>query len=252
MSRRFKEHNVTDPEWQEKMNRLYARRQRNRLFFGIALVIVGIGWMFDEFFHFDLDWSNNWPLILIAVGLLIGIKNGFTNSAWWILCLIGGISLVDNYVPQYTNYAWPVALIAAGLAIAFKPRPRDCGPKWKMNNSITAESTLNIDVTFGGRKELITSRNFEQGSVSISFGGCELNFMQADFLGPTAVLDLKVAFGGVEIILPPNWKVQNEISASFGNVEDERPLPVHSSLENTKTLILKGNCSFGNVEIKSY
>jgi len=109
-----------------------------------------------------------------------------------------------------------------------------------------------MDITFGGRKEVVTTKDFKGGVVSATFGGVELNFMQADFTGPTAVLDLRVSFGGVEIIVPSNWDIQNEINPSFGNVEDERSMQTPSSPENRKTLILRGNCSFGSVEIKSY
>jgi beta-galactosidase/beta-glucuronidase len=76
--------------------------------------------------------------------------------------------------------------------------------------------------------------------------------MQADIVDSPAILDLKVSFGGVEIIVPSHWHVQNEINPSFGNVEDERNIQTASSLENKKVLILRGTCSFGNVEIKSY
>jgi predicted membrane protein len=75
---------------------------------------------------------------------------------------------------------------------------------------------------------------------------------QADFSAPSVVLDCRVAFGGVELIVPSNWEVKNEISSSFGSVEDERSIQANISNETRKILILRGSCSFGSVEIKSY
>lgn len=227
------------------------RRQKGRAFFGIAVAILGILWVAKLALHIPFDWITEWPFLLIIIGVLIGIKNNFRNSAWWILCLIGGANLIDDYYPQYNDYIWPAALIIGGLAIALRPKKKPCGPNYKTNNSITTESNLNVDVTFGGRKEMITSKDFKSGTVSLTFGGCELNFMQAD-IEDTAILDLRVSFGGVEIIVPSHWHIQNEISPSFGNVEDERTIQTATGTENKKTLILRGSCAFGNVEIKSY
>ena len=249
---RFNRNDWSDPQWQEHMKEHVERRQRFGSLFGIALALVGLIWMAKLIFHLPFDWLTEWPFILIVVGLLIGIKNGFRNSAWWILCLIGGANLVDDYFPQYNDYIWPLALILGGIAIALRPRNKNkyCKPGFQVNNSITADNSFNIDVTFGGRKEMITAKDFKGGSVNVAFGGCELNFMQAD-IEETAILDLKVSFGGVEIIVPSHWHIQNEINPSFGGVDDERSIQTAQG-EVRKTLILKGSCAFGHIEIKSY
>ena len=226
-------------------------RQRNKAFFGIAVALVGLFWLLKITLHLPFNWITEWPFIMVILGLIIGIKNGFRDAAWWILILIGGANLVDDYYPQYNEFIWPCALVIAGLAIALRPKRSNCKPNFKVNNSISAESNLNIDVTFGGRKEMITAKDFKSGNISVTFGGCELNFMQAD-IEETAILNLSVSFGGVEIITPSHWHIQNEISPSFGNVEDERNILPTTGVENKKTLILRGSCSFGNVEIKSY
>jgi hypothetical protein len=233
-----------------------ARRQRNRVFFGIAIAITGLGLMLRTMGvlpYFNLECS--WPVILIIVGLLIGIKSGFRNIAWIILILVG----IANLTPQFkvmghpsSDFAWPAMIIVGGLAIAFRPHRKDCFPRRPMDSSVTNESSLNIDVTFGGKKEVVTSKDFRGGNVSVTFAGCEINLTQADFTEPQVVLDFRVSFGGIELIVPANWEVQNEISPSFGNVEDERTIYTAIANEPKKTLILRGSCSFGSIEIKSY
>ena len=248
---KFREVDWTDENWQQRMKEHYEYRQHNKVYFGIAIALIGLLWLLKIIFHIPINWLTEWPFALIIIGVLIGIKNGFRTSAWWILIVIGGANIVDDYYPQYNQYLWPFILVVIGLAIAFRPK-RTCKPNYKVNNSITAESNLNIDVTFGGRKEMVTAKDFKSGNISVTFGGCELNFMQAD-LEDSAILDLRVSFGGVEIIVPSNWHIQNEINPSFGNVEDERSMqPPVSGIEKQKTLILRGSCAFGSVEIKSY
>jgi hypothetical protein len=233
-------------------------RQKNRVFFGIALALIGIVLMLRTmgvlpYFNFE----HSWPVVLMVVGTLIGIKSGFRNNAWWILIVVG----IANLTPQFmimgkpsTHYIWPAVIIVVGLAIALRPRKDvKCTPRHKgMETIITTESNLNIDVTFGGKKEVVTSKDFKGGVISVTFAGCELNLAQADIIEPTAVLDFRVSFGGVEMVVPSHWEIQNEINPSFGSVDDERVIQTATTTENKKILILRGSCSFGSIEIKSY
>ncbi len=235
------------------MKEYQKRRNQGRSSFGIAVAVIGLLWICATAFHFDFEWENHWPFILIILGIFIGIKNNFRNSAWWILMLIGGANLAEMHLYNYSEYILPGALVIGGVALALtRNRNKQCTPNFKVDNSISTESNLRMDVTFGGRKEMVTSKEFKGGTIGVTFGGCELNFMQADIVDSPAILDLKVSFGGVEIIVPSHWHVQNEINPSFGNVEDERNIQTASGVENKKVLILRGTCSFGNVEIKSY
>ncbi len=256
MRRQYRVRDWNDPNWEAKVKEHMQRRNKNRSFAGIAVAIIGILWMFSIAFKFNFEWDTHWPYVLIIIGILIGIKNNFRNAAWWILILIGGVYLVEDLPGfyNYSDYVVPGALVIGGIGLAITKRnhKNDCAPGFKVDNSTSTENNLNLDVTFGGRKEMITSKEFKGGNISVTFGGCELNFMQADIVDSPAILDLKVSFGGVEIIVPSHWHIQNEINPSFGNVEDERNIQTASSVENKKVLILRGNCSFGNVEIKSY
>ena len=233
------------------------RKRKSRMFFGLLMAIIGVAYLLRIMGllpYISMEFS--WPIILIIIGVLIGIKHGFRHSSWWILILIG----VANLTPQFMfmghpsrDFAWPLLIIAGGLAIAFRPRRKDyCFPQRPMDSSINNDSNLNIDVTFGGKKEVVTSKDFKGGVVSATFAGCEINLTQADFSEPSVVMDFRVSFGGIELIVPANWEVQNEISPSFGSVEDERTIQVSTGAEPKKILILRGHCSFGSIEIKSY
>ncbi len=230
-------------------------RQRNRVVFGIALAITGILLMLRTLRILPcITLEYSWPAILVILGILIGFKNNFRNNAWWILIIIGG----TNMIPEFSimghpskDFVWPMVIILSGLAIAFRPKKENCYGGHAMKSSVTTESTLNIEATFGGRKEVVTSKDFKGGTIAVTFAGCELNLTQADFSTSSVVLDCRVSFGGVEIIVPSHWEIQNEISPSFGSVEDERTIQTGTN-ENKKILILRGNCSFGSIELKSY
>jgi hypothetical protein len=234
-------------------------RKKNRIFFGVGVALVGAVLFLKALglLNFDLEFS--WPVILIVVGLFAGLKSGFRNHAWWILMLIG----IANLTPQFTilgkpsrHLIWPVALIIGGIVIALRPPRRRCHPGMRhghpVKTSINSESDFDIDVAFGGRKEVVSSKEFKGGSANITFGGCELNLTQADFTEPSVAIDCKVTFGGLEIIVPSHWDVKNEISPSFGAVEDERTILTNPTGDIRKILILRGTCVFGGIELKSY
>lgn len=258
MNRR--DHFGQDERIYRQRERMYRRRRHanrgDKVVFGLIIAVLGLVFMFRTLGMFPFSLALTWPMVLIVIGMILAVKHRFHGHAWWILTLIGVANLTPvftiNGVPS-THLVWPAAIILFGLAIMLK------GSKKKahcmdgdMNTVTNTDSMLNVDVTFGGRKEIVTSKDFKGGSISTTFGGCEVNLMQADSTEQNIVLELKVSFGGVELIVPSNWDIQNDINPAFGSVEDHRSFRTASTEQEKKTLVLKGNCSFGSIEIKSY
>jgi len=246
---------------EERLKKFREERQRNRMFFGIGMALVGLLLLLrsmDLIPRFSIAFS--WPVILIVIGIFIGIKRHGRSNAWWILILIGAINLTPQFMimgKSSAQFVWPAMVIVAGLAIAFRPRRTDkCLPGQRrgryMDTTVNNATNLSIDVTFGGKKEVVTSKDFKGGVISVTFAGCEVNLTHADFNEPSIVLDCHISFGGLELILPSHWDVQNEVDPSFGSVEDLRTMQTATTSESRKLLIIRGNCSFGSIELKSY
>jgi hypothetical protein len=67
------------------------------------------------------------------------------------------------------------------------------------------------------------------------------------------VIDIKVSFGGVELIVPSHWDVKNEIESTMGSVEDIRAVrTAPTTNEERRLLVLRGSCTCGSIEVKSY
>lgn len=241
-----------DPEqWQ----RYRQHHKGDKMFFGLIIIAIGVIWIFKKLGLFFFDWHTFWPVILIIIGLGIGIRKKFRNNLWWILILIG----VAHTIPEFeiVRGVWsnelmvPFAFVIGGIFLLFRAGKKN-KPFDKFEVVTTNENALNIDVTFGGRKEIVTSKDFKGGNIHTTFGGVEVNMIQADCTQPI-VMNIKVSFGGVELIVPSHWELQNEIEPTFGSVEDHRSVRTAQSLnEEKKILVLKGHCSFGSIEIKSY
>lgn len=229
----------------------------NRVLFGIGVVILGIGLMLKTLGLITFSFHLSWPIILIIIGGLSGLKNGFRNNTWWILITIGTVYLIPQFQimgKSSKQFVWPAIVIIIGIMIAFRPRRnnKQCYGKPTINSHITPDNRMNLEVIFGGRKEIITAKDFKGGTISVTFGGSDINLTQADFSDETITLYCNVVFGGVELIVPAHWDVQNDIKPVIGAVEDERVIHVAQTGEVRKKLILQGSCTFGGIEIKSY
>lgn len=235
-------------------------RRSGKVVFGVIVILIGLAIFLKQIDMLPyLNLRITWPVILIIVGLFIGIRNKFNSNAPFILIAIG----VSNLIPAFTfnigskevdseDLVVPVILIIAGLVMIFRHGKKKpwIGHTNMMNT--TSNMTLNADILFGGRKEIVTSKEFKGGRVTATFGGAEINLMQADSSDKEIVLDVRATFGGIEILVPSDWDIQNEIQPILGSVEDQRTIRYTSGISAKKTLILQGSCFCGGIEIKSY
>jgi len=79
----------------------------------------------------------------------------------------------------------------------------------------------------------------------VRFGNIELDLREAE-LGPETTIEANVAFGNLEIIVPPGLRVETAVKSVGGNVEDWRP---PSDEAPTKRLRITGKVKFGNCEV---
>ena len=184
---------------------------------------------------------------------------------------IGGFFLMNKIIPslQLQPFFWPILVMSAGLLFILRPRTYKAieNPKeedylrWQDTGSEAAQSTqltgipdnsdfLRINSVFSGVNRTVLSKNFQGAHITCVFGGSEVNFSQADLTGPV-VIKTEVVFGGVKLIVPPHWAVQNEIDGIFHGVDDKRRINVMPDLNPSKVIILRGSVVFGGIEIKN-
>lgn len=256
------------------------RNKNSRVWSGLFLLGVGILLLGYKMGAPIPGWLFTWPVLLIAIGLLIGIKSKFQNPGSYVMVIVGGVFFADQNIAgiDFHNYIVPALLICFGLLFIMKPRRHPYRGDWHFQGrrgrmgtaaSEARENTvmgglasedsyrteddaeyININAVFGGVKKNVQSRNFIGGEVISFMGGAEINFMQADMQQPV-VFEVNNVFGGTKLIVPSHWNVKNEISAVFGGVEDKRTF-AKDVPDVQKTITLKGTCVFGGVEVASY
>lgn len=240
------------------LNRNQSAHNKNKRLFGLLIIVSGILFLLVKTgFITGVTISDIWPYILIGIGLIIGIKHRFTNVAPYILIGIG----LFHAIPAFTfsvgerviyshSLAFPLIVIVVGLIILLRPSGQRCFRRQHavVNNT---DTVLDIDVIFGGRKEVITTKDLKGGRIAAIFGGAEVNMMQAESASGTIELEIQAIFGGCDLLIPSNWEIRNEIVPVFGGIEDNRVLRPTENEKNT-LLIIKGSCVFGGVGIKTF
>lgn len=253
--------------WEEK-GKYFQERWSDRnhsggnVWTGVFLLIIGgVALLKASLFPMP-PWVFTWQMLLIAMGLFIGVRHKFHGAGWFILMLVGGVFLTNEFFPEIMlrQYLWPGALIVLGLFFILKPRRRawknyvedKSEPKTETTQTESRSSEDYIDSTsiFGGIKKNVISKNFKGGDITNIMGGSEIDLTQADING-TVTIDLTQIFGGTKLIVPSNWQVKTQMAAIFGGVEDKRSLQ-NVTIDPNKKLVLDGTSIFGGIEIRSY
>lgn len=243
-------------------NRDWERRMRGpRYGSGLFLLLAGFVLLAYKMGAPIPGWLFTWPVLLIAIGILTGIKSRFHNPGSYVLMLIGGVFLADQSIPgiDLHRYIAPIILIGLGFIFLLRPRHR-CGYRryrWEGYAAgsagpfpSTGEDYLDVHAVFSGVKKNIQSKDFKGGQIVCFMGGAEISFMQADIQKPV-ILEVNNVFGGTKLVIPGNWEVQIEVSAVFGGVEDKRVFQ-NTVPDPEKKVILRGSCVFGGIEIANY
>lgn len=247
------------------MNKQISNNRGNSSLFGILLAGAGVLFLLKQFKVIDLNF-NHMSFFFIIAGIILGVQKGFSRPLPIILIIIGVAKVIPSFTlfgAQSNELFWPFLLVVGGIFIAIKPKKKQhhfvtgkSSFTEKSNpldfENTTDENFVNIEAFFGGRKEIITSKQFSGCNATAVCGGVEINLMQADNIAQPMIIDLRVVFGGVEIIVPSHWEIINEVDVIFGGIEDKRNLRTASDVGETKKLLLRGSVTFGGLELKSY
>ena len=241
---------------------------RKNQIIGVLVLVIGGLLLLKQLGLFFPVWLFTWPMILIAIGVVLGVNHGFRNVSSIILILIGGYFLARNYLGlpfELEKFLLPVALIILGLYLLMNRKKKGAEfweghfdrfhrgvrtGKAKINTEEQHLDYINEESIFCGTKKRLVSKSFKGGEITTIFGGTDLDLTHADMDEP-AHLEVTVVFGGLKLIVPAHWDVQLGVSTIAAGIEDKRFLH-QRPVEDGKKLILSGAVVFGGVEISTY
>lgn len=226
-----------------------------RLIFGAALLTIGVLWTLDNLGIVDSDRVLRWwPAAVVAFGLakLLGLGTQRSLMTGGFFTLIGLVILgaeADLYDLNIWRLWWPTLMMFVGGSILLRalrgPGAAAPGPDGTVPSE---DSYIRTFAMMGGTKVRVTSNAFRGAEPSAFMAGIEYDLRGATPAGDTVVMDVFAMWGGIEIVVPPDWRVSAEVMPLMGGVEDNSTSP---SGPARTTLVVRGTVVMGGVEIKT-
>jgi predicted membrane protein len=244
----------------EERNLSHIKNNRNS-FWGVFLLILGTVLLLNRLEVIPEYWMIyivSWQSFLILIGFISIIKSKdiFPGIILIIIGLFFLLPQIFDIPVQVKHLSLPVILIVLGLLMILKHKNIKINKFHNFDNiditDNTGSSVFQEFAFFGGGKKIITSKNLKGGSISTIFGGLEIDMTEADFENDVATVNISCIFGGVTLIVKPEWDVQMQVASILGGFNDKRKLFKPNVSNQAKRLIIKGSVIFGGGEIKAY
>ena len=216
------------------------------------LILLGVGLILDQYhvWTFGEILTTWWPLVIIVWGTTM-LMNGRSSLWFGLFVLLFGIFLQAdklNMLPGSPwDYFWPVILILIGVSILFSKKSYNHAKFFRDDKTVSDDNSIDINAMFSGVNHRVTSQNFSGGKINIAFGGVELDLTNAHF-APEALLDMSVSFGGIEIWVPRDVKIEVVGSPFLGGFSNKTR---QNYSDNSPILKIKYSVAFGGIEIKN-
>ena len=246
--------------------------------FGLVIIIAGLLMTADNLNWFEAGRILRfWPLGVVLAGALKFAQSPASSGR-----LFGGlIVFVGMMLTAEHTFGWnvevedwwlPAGLIGIGVLVILRaqnpppPKPRplpdgDTPPVFGQSGpviagksgfggspaTLSADSSVSEVAIWAGKQRRNTSSMFRRGDLTAIMGGIELDLRGASTANGEAVIDLFVMWGGIEIWVPPDWAVSNEVGLLMAGAEDKST----GTQAARHRLVVRGFAIMGGVEIKT-
>ena len=229
-----------------------------------------------------------WGIFFLAAGFFVVASQvgGFVQLGFWsiaatvllLAAFIGSlmnVSFFGIFVSAALLYAiyqkpfdWPfvsvwlllltAVFISIGLSFIFHGRfhrrwakRKYCGENWGGHGSTEEyvdDDHVSISASFSEVSKYLHAECLRQANITSSFGKLNVYFDGVKLSPDGAEIYVDVSFGTLEIYLPKEWRVIDQVHTSAGAVSNN----MHSNVmaDNAPVLTFKGRVSFGSLEIR--
>lgn len=219
------------------------QRPLSQVLIGLVIVAVGVSALLVQVGVVDVDLGQLvatwWPLLIVlaGVGALVSVPRAWvgpvTVIAVGVFLQLGALGLITV---NLWAVLWPIAIILVGLTVLIGLGTRGAD-----------DQTVNSAVIWWGSERRTTSHDFKGGSLSAVMGGISVDLRDADIVD-RAEMSVFVFWGGVDIKVPPSWRLRVGGLPLLGGWEDKTAqLPGPDAPE----LVVHITAIMGGVDIKN-
>lgn len=221
-----------------------------RLVFGLAVIVFGAVLTLQNLEIVDAEeLIPYWPVLLIAVGIAGAFNrtySGFVFAAFmvgfgaWLLAFNLGYVAEEPW-----DYFWPMVLIILGVNLVLGGLRK--GP-FRNRKGDRLEGLYTSAFAFMSGQELQNSSDdFRGADLTAIMGGLDLDLTKAQVAEDVPVIRTFAFWGGVDVKVPPEWRVQSRVLPLMGAYEDT----TESSDSEGPVVLIKGAAIMGGVGISN-
>lgn len=209
----------------------------SRFFWGGLIVLMGFVLLLNQF-GIGYGLAKIWPLIVVFLGIYLVIKNPINIIPGLFMLTVGIFLQLDalNVLPFSVWNLWPLFIIFAGISVLLGKRDR--------LSSSTEHGFITSNVLFWGDEKNVKGE-FTGAKVHATFGGVKLDLRDAEIKGNVKI-EVDLIFAGLEILLPDNVKLVNNIFGMMGGLSDNR----RTNSDSENVIEISGSAVFGGVDLK--
>lgn len=238
--------------------------RKKNMFWGIVCILAAIFLVVSKLGMFGEIgfWSLMFTMFLV-VALIKGIcERNFTDILFSIAFLL---IVYDKQLGIEALTPWTVlgaaALGSCGLSFLFPKKERKdcfCTEEWKRHrhnhhNGKAEEVIIDIEengyikqtTKFGASTKYVNCDNFKQAELECSFGAMSVYFDKAQVKDGKAYVSMQVRFAGMELYVPKEWSIVNDVNTALGAVEEKNK----NCPDGSVVLMLNGSVQFAGVDI---
>ncbi|MDR2065568.1 MAG: cell wall-active antibiotics response protein [Prevotellaceae bacterium] len=203
-----------------------------RFFSGIAILVFALFLIIpklieacpDIFGWLGYDFAEKyWPVLLIALGILIIVKLFFPKSGESSHCKI----FIDNSMYRHR-----------------KKQKCNCGC-----DDCTCNCGFERNAVFGSIEEIVLDPVFKGGEINSVFGSIMLDLRKTTLPEGDTELEVNAVFGSATLLIPGNWNVELHTGNFAGGFSDNRN--ISGEIDYSRKLIINGGFAFAGGEIKN-
>lgn len=240
-----------------------GRHQGRGSFIAVFLIVAG-ALMFLDNLGFIPNIRPYWPLAITVYGVWQLLRpNRPCPVAISLFAIAAGLLLTAGNLGHLhfgIGSLWPLFLIALGLSMLFGRKARPNRWKHHWGNNFTAPAfvggrfdgnILRENAAFSSVNRRVESTTFEGADLNATFGELKIDLRGATISTPNreAVIETNASFGAIKLRIPETWRVLVQGGAAFGAFEDRTVPPRPEPGIDPPTVIIRGNATFGAVEI---
>jgi hypothetical protein len=136
---------------------------------------------------------------------------------------------------------WPLGLVAVGAFMVWQAVDRPPVPR-----NVLAPSPYLSELAFmAGSKRALRQSDLRGGYATAVMGGIELDLRQCRPDASPLVLDVVAVWGGLELKVPPEWRVEGKVVPVMGGFEDKTRPAIEA--HDAPVLVLRGYAVMGAV-----